>query len=380
MSLTARIPAAARRVVVVVAAELAVTLLAWTVLNALGLHQTALPVILGVWSAVFLLSSLPVQEWLTRRSGSGGESANLLIVGVAVWVAMMTTTELPSLYPVVIGALAAETAQRDWSTRTAAVGMLLLFGGTGLAQLGVHEHWIYSKIPAWPSDHIAVVLLAVGGVVLVRGVVLARMSASTRAALAQEQRLRHEELRHAATHDPLTGLLSRRGLDPVLSAAVGAARPGHGVAVMFLDLDGFKAVNDSHGHGVGDELLVAAAVRFADALGPGGALARMGGDEFVAVLDGVPSAAVAAHRLSQVQAALERPFALRSDSGQELQLRVGASGGLAWAGRQADPEALMREADRAMYRNKHLRKGERRRAGVDVDGVPGVTGSRLRVG
>ena len=352
-----------RAATLVVAAELAVTTTAWTVLKLLGLDPGALPALLVAWGGCFLLHTEPAQSWLTRRTGHG---FTLVLTAVAIWAAM-TTTELPSIYPVVIGVLAMEAAQRDPSTRTALTGLVLMVLGTGALQLAVHQGWTSSVVPPVPSDHLAVGLLAVGGVVLVRGFAVARRSASTRAALAVEQQLRHAELQHAATHDPLTGLLTRRGLEPVLAGAYAEAG---GVALMFLDLDGFKAVNDAHGHAVGDELLTAAAERFAGALGADAELARMGGDEFVAVLPGVDSPLAASDRALAVQAALDEEFVLGTDAGGGVGVRVGVSVGLAWTDGRLGAEALMREADRAMYRDKRLRRRRPDFLSVSVPSVP----------
>ncbi|GAB3254062.1 GGDEF domain-containing protein [Kineosporia babensis] len=343
-----RSPVPARAVLVVVA-ELAVTTAAWAALWLFGLPRSSLPVMLLAWGACFALYTAPVQDRLTRCTGTTGQAANLLLTATAIWFAMITT-EVPSIYPVVIGALATEIAQRDSSTRTALVGLLTMFGGTVVVQWAVHQGRVSSIVDPRAADHLAVVLLAVGAVVLVRGVAVARRSASTRAELLQEQRLRHAELQYAATHDALTGLLSRRGLEPALHAACAAARPGHGVALMFLDLDGFKAINDRHGHAMGDELLAAAAVRFTKALGEDASLARMGGDEFVAVLRGVVSAAAAQEQARVVQAALDEPFRL------EAVVRVGVSVGLAWADSPTRVTELTRDADLAMYRDKRRRR------------------------
>ncbi len=86
----------------------------------------------------------------------------------------------------------------------------------------------------------------------------------------------------------------------------------------------------------------------------------MGGDEFVAVLAGVESAPAASDRALAVQAALDEEFVLRTDAGGGVGVRVGVSVGLAWTDGRLGVEALMREADRAMYRNKRLRQGQSR--------------------
>jgi diguanylate cyclase (GGDEF)-like protein len=354
----------ARSAFLVVAAELAATTAAWAALRVLDLHQGSLPRLLLAWGACFALYTEPVQDRLTRRTG---QAAGLVLIAVTVWGAM-TTTELPSIYPVVIGVLTMEVAQRDSSTRLALTGLALMFLGTGASQLAVHRGWVSSIVDPVPSDHLAVVLLAVGGVVLVRGVAVARRSASVRAALAAEQQVRHAQLQHAATHDPLTGLLTRRGLEPVLAGVAGAEAGG--VAMMFLDLDGFKAVNDAHGHAVGDELLAAAAGRFTGALGANAELARMGGDEFVAVLPGVDSAGAASERALAVQAALDEEFVLGTDAGGGVGVRVGVSVGLAWTDGRLGVEALMREADRAMYRDKRRRRRRPDFLSVSVPSVP----------
>ena len=99
---------------------------------------------------------------------------------------------------------------------------------------------------------------------------------------AVARRTAEQELRHQALHDPLTGLPNRLlFVDTVTRALARAARRGHLTAVLFLDVDGFKLVNDSLGHAVGDELLQELAQRLAASLRPSDAIARFGGDEFV---------------------------------------------------------------------------------------------------
>ena len=162
------------------------------------------------------------------------------------------------------------------------------------------------------------------------------------------RRAMEERLRHEALHDPLTGLPNRRLLMDRLSAALDRGRRrGGGPALLFLDLDRFKVVNDSLGHPVGDQLLVAVADRLRPCVGPDDTVARFGGDEFAVLLQ-AGSAEAALRTAETVQRALSAPVGL---GGYEVV--TSASIGIAVATVQTDgPEALLRSADVAMYRAK----------------------------
>lgn len=169
-------------------------------------------------------------------------------------------------------------------------------------------------------------------------------------------RLRENEqaLQHLAFHDPLTGLVNRVMLDDRLRHAIGRAeREGGSLAVLVIDLDGFKRVNDQHGHAVGDEVLIAAARRMRDALRASDTFARLGGDEFVAVVEAPAGADEAEAVARKLGAALERPVI-----GGGREHRVGASIGVAlYPGDGATVESLIRAADRAMYQVKSAGRG-----------------------
>jgi diguanylate cyclase (GGDEF)-like protein len=154
-------------------------------------------------------------------------------------------------------------------------------------------------------------------------------------------------LRRLAHSDPLTGLANRLDLTDHIDAAVGALGPASpGVALLLLDLDGFKAVNDSFGHAVGDELLARVARRLRESLRPGDTAARLGGDEFAVLVEQVDGnqALAAAQR---VLAAVGTAFELSRTT-----VAISASVGLVHATDARGSQDLMRDADVAMYRAK----------------------------
>jgi diguanylate cyclase (GGDEF)-like protein/PAS domain S-box-containing protein len=167
------------------------------------------------------------------------------------------------------------------------------------------------------------------------------------------ERLAHQvQLAHAATHDELTGLPNRAGLLERLAGDLDGAVPGAGVAVLFLDLDRFKEVNDTHGHQAGDEVLVSLGRRLRSGLRPHDHLARISGDEFCAILTEV-------HDRAEVEAVIERLCDLcdqpvRIEGGALVE--VGVSIGVALAFAPARPESLFAEADDDMYRVKRTRR------------------------
>jgi diguanylate cyclase (GGDEF)-like protein len=161
---------------------------------------------------------------------------------------------------------------------------------------------------------------------------------------------REKELVFLATHDALTGLPNRTLILDRIEQTLVRARQSQGpVAALFVDLDNFKAINDSFGHGVGDELLCAVAERLEGVIRETDALGRMGGDEFVVVADGLSLAAGPELIAERLLEAFQQPFAL-GDKGETL-VRAKASIGIA-TGVRASAEELLRDADIAMYRAK----------------------------
>jgi diguanylate cyclase (GGDEF)-like protein/PAS domain S-box-containing protein len=167
----------------------------------------------------------------------------------------------------------------------------------------------------------------------------------------------NDSLAHAAFHDPLTQLPNRLLLlDRIGQAQAAARRDGREVAVCYLDLDGFKPVNDEHGHEAGDQLLKVIAQRMRDAIRPSDTAARVGGDEFVLVLAPVDADGWQPILDRVVQSIRET---IRLDSG--VQVRVGVTVGVAMTreGEAATPDELIGQADHLMLRAK--RSGKRRR-------------------
>jgi diguanylate cyclase (GGDEF)-like protein/PAS domain S-box-containing protein len=169
-----------------------------------------------------------------------------------------------------------------------------------------------------------------------------------------EGRALEEQLQHRANHDELTGLGNRALFaERVAHALLRGARERRQVAVIFLDLDGFKAVNDSQGHPAGDELLVEVAARLRHCTRPEDSVARLGGDEFGILVEGTEVLHDALGVADRVLATLATPVTVR---GRDI--IVGASAGVAVAASgDTGPDELLRDADLAMYRAKAEGKG-----------------------
>ncbi|HEV3364842.1 MAG TPA: EAL domain-containing protein, partial [Acidimicrobiia bacterium] len=190
-----------------------------------------------------------------------------------------------------------------------------------------------------------------------------------------ERKRDEETLRYQTLHDQLTGLPNRTLLlDRLTQALARADRAGpdpRGPALLFVDLDRFKAVNDSLGHDAGDQLLVAVARRLEEGVRPTDTVARLAGDEFVVLCDGVTDASGAVAAAERLRAALAEPIRLDTDL-----VHLTASVGIALADDSTNtPEALLQAADVAMYRAK---QDGRSRFEIFDEGMRTQTLNRLR--
>jgi diguanylate cyclase (GGDEF)-like protein/PAS domain S-box-containing protein len=180
----------------------------------------------------------------------------------------------------------------------------------------------------------------------VRGLVINARDITDRKAL-------EEQLEHQAFHDSLTGIANRALFKDRLHQSVArAARRLEKPAVLFIDLDGFKTINDSAGHAVGDELLAAVAGRLRPFVRTGDTMARLGGDEFAILLEDIDDLSAATSVAQRITDALKEPFTLA-----HRESFISASIGIAPFTAAQDPDELLRNADIAMYMAKAAGKG-----------------------
>lgn len=160
----------------------------------------------------------------------------------------------------------------------------------------------------------------------------------------------------AAQHDALTGLMNRRLLHRRFKAEAPLAdKSGESIVVCYLDLDGFKSVNDRHGHDAGDELLIRLTRRLKRCLRSTDSIARVGGDEFVILLNGIREPEDCTRAARKMIHAVGQPLHLRAS---DVRVQVGASIGLSLYPKHAgELDALLRYADHALYRAKRNGKG-----------------------
>ncbi|HSY05170.1 MAG TPA: EAL domain-containing protein [Steroidobacteraceae bacterium] len=161
---------------------------------------------------------------------------------------------------------------------------------------------------------------------------------------------RTQQLHHLAHHDPLTQLPNRRKLAAHLESALARAGPGQRLALLFVDVDNFKSINDTLGHSFGDRVLQHIAQRLHAATGSSGLLARLGGDEFTVLLEDVKSGEQVERHATQIVATLQQPLMV---DGRVLTTSASVGASL-YPDHAADAEGLLRAADVALFRAKEL--------------------------
>ncbi|MDJ0734816.1 MAG: CHASE2 domain-containing protein [Nostocaceae cyanobacterium] len=175
-----------------------------------------------------------------------------------------------------------------------------------------------------------------------------------------ELKIQEDRLRYLAYHDPLTGLPNRKFFTEKLQESLEWAKTNNSlVGLLFIDLDGFKQVNDTLGHEMGDRLLVTVAHRLSNCLRVSDTVSRLGGDEFTIILRAIPHVDVAAKIAQKILASITEPIVLEDNT-----TRVSASIGISiYPVHSQDMEILIQQADSAMYRAKHFGKNRLEFAG-----------------
>jgi diguanylate cyclase (GGDEF)-like protein len=224
----------------------------------------------------------------------------------------------------------------DWQ-RPATRDVIALLAITVLASLAAHFYDLPPKVfqfvmdhADWELDDIVFVVFLLNISMLVCGV------------------RRYREARSLARHDPLTGLPNRRFFEEKLEECLGSASAARQVAILTMDLDGFKVINDAHGHALGDKVLCEFARRVSVIVRADAFLARMGGDEFTIIMPKIESLDDPTNLARRITAAVAGPFVLAN-----VAVEFGVGIGIAIApddGVHAD--GLVRRADRALYRAK----------------------------
>jgi diguanylate cyclase (GGDEF)-like protein len=183
-----------------------------------------------------------------------------------------------------------------------------------------------------------------------------------------DRALLHQELELKASIDKLTSCFNRAATIELVDRTINAQHDGLGRAVIFIDLDRLKTVNDELGHAAGDQVLVTAADQIRTALRNGDYVGRLGGDEFLVICPRVPSPIQAMDVARRISAALTTTVAIDSKS---VELR--ASVGVVWTMESLDTDTLIARADRAMYESKRLgNHGVTLFADANIDHEPGT--------
>lgn len=281
----------------------------------------------------------------------------LLLAGVITYRDAQRVSKVLGQLPTL---LALPIAWRRWRQGDRAAGYILVGWGVYTAGVVVLALLVSGRIPATPVTLHVFQISSLVEMVMWLVVMGVRVDSLRRAA----EQVRHdgEHLRHLADTDALTGILNRRGLQAAAAPMLMRSRPGALVGLYLIDLDGFKPVNDRHGHQAGDLVLVEIANRLQSLVRPTELVARIGGDEFVVMVGDLPDE-TAAHRIGdKLLQGLQGPIQVPAVS-----CVVGATIGYVLAPMDGDEVGqLLERADQALYVGKQAGKQQVRRAVAPV--------------
>jgi diguanylate cyclase (GGDEF)-like protein len=307
------------------------------------------------------------KAWLGYKNVRDNEMTPALVEGDTALYEEYRTTQLLPLVAVILGSLNSLSTQANAiavnhlamathaQTTARDVITVLLIAGLALAiamGLGVAAAIVR------PLKRIRDVLDAVAKNDLTKKVKvdttdeLGQMASSLNTSIGNLQTL-HAALSKQARHDSLTGLLNRAGFSEILDRELVTRHRSDGNALLFIDLDGFKMINDTWGHSAGDELLVLAADRICHSVREDDVVARMGGDEFVVICGDIDAVHVATDVAGRIARDLAAPFHVG-----DRDFVITASIGIAVADSESTSSELLRQADVAMYEAKALGKAQ----------------------
>jgi diguanylate cyclase (GGDEF)-like protein len=333
--------------------------------EALALSELLPPIciLLGVIGAfLFIDRALAIREISPSLSRAMRLGALLCVVTLVLLISGVITYRDGQRVAKVLGqfptVLALPVAWRRWRQGDRAAGYILVGWGVYTAGVVVLALLISGRIPATPLTLHVFQVASLSEMVM--WVVVMGIRVDTLRRAAERDRLDGERLRRLADTDALTGVLNRRGLQATATPLLQQCQPKAGrlVALYLLDLDGFKPINDHHGHHAGDTVLIEVASRLGSQVRPGDLVARLGGDEFVVVVSGLRDEDTARHVGDKLLEAIHPPFTVQGQA-----CSVGVTIGYVLApidGRDLD--VLLGLADQAMYAGKQSGRRQVRRA------------------
>lgn len=332
--------------------------------NALWVSELLPPacILVGVIGAfLFIDRALEIRStspWLSRLMRGGALVCTvalvLLLAGVISYRDAQRISKLMGQVPTI---LALPIAWRRWRRGDRATGYILIGWGVYTAGVVVLALLISGRIPATPVTMHVFQVASLAEMVMWQVVMGIRMDTLRRA--AEQDRHDGERLRRLADTDALTSVLNRRGLQGAVVPMLQRARPDALVGVYLIDLDGFKPVNDRHGHHAGDSVLIEIAARLGMQIRQADLVARIGGDEFVVVVGELRDEDAAVRIGDKLLQSVQAPVSLEGGA-----CSVGATIGFALSPTDGtDVGHLLAQADQALYAGKLAGKRQLRRAG-----------------